>query len=304
MLPGINIPRLSEVNVDLTVIGFALGVSLVAGLAFGVIAGARRPIAIGPGLLRERRRWSWLGVRGMQHALVVAEVAMAMTLFVGSALMIRSFVHLSSVDTGFIADGVLTMQVTLPPSRSPVDVANFGESLIDRLTALPQVTGAAYAESLPMVPVGRPAPLSKTPVFPKPDPAAPLLDVRIVSHDYTAVMGIRVVSGRPFNAADGAEGSRVMLITQTLARQMIGNAPVVGERLFVGGPTFAPPGRPGSLEPWEIVGVVADVRQRNVIDPVMPQIFMDQRQVPGPTGVNAINLVIRTGGDTAALLAS
>ena len=289
MLPGINIPRLSEVSVDLTVIGFALGVSLLVGLAFGTIAGARRPLAIGPGLLRERRRWSWLGVRGMQHALVVAEVAMAMMLLVGSALMIRSFVHLASIDTGFTADGVLTMQVTLPPSRSPVDVANFGESLIDRLASLPQVQGAAYAESLPMVPVGRPVQLSKTPVFPKPDPAAPLLDVRIVSHDYTRVMGIRVVSGRPLGAGDGAAGARALLINETLARQLFEQAPAVGERLFVGGPTFNPPGRPGPLEPWEIVGVVADVKQRNVIDPAAPQMFVDQRQIPGPTGVGAIN---------------
>ncbi len=302
LLPGINIPRLSEVSVDLTVIGFALGVSLLAGLAFGLIAGVRQPVAIGSGLLRERRRWPWLGVRGMQHALVVAEVAMATMLFVGSALMIRSFVHLSSADTGFTADGVLTMQVTLPPSRSPVDLANFGESLIDRLASLPQVDGAAYAESLPMVPVGRPAQLSRTPVFPKPDPAAPALDVRIVSHDYTTVMGIRVVSGRPLDARDGAARPRALLINETLARRLFDNAPPVGERLFVGGPTFDPPGRSGPLEPWTIVGVVVDVKQRNVIDPAAPQMFVDQRQVPGPTGVGAINLVIRTEGDTPTLL--
>ena len=304
MLPGINIPRLSEINIDVPVVAFTLTVSIVAGLGFGLIAGVRRPIAIAPGLRRERRRWSWLGVRGVQHTLVVAEVAMAMVLFVASALMIRSFVHLSSIDTGFSAGGVLTMQVTLPSSRSPVDVATFGEALIDRLASLPAVKAAAYAESLPMVPVGRPALLSRTPVFSKPDPAAPLLDVRIVSHEYTTVMGIRVVSGRSLNSSDGTAGPRALLINETLARQLFGRAPAVGELLFVGGPTFDPPGRSGPLVPWEVVGVVADVKQRSVVDPAAPQVFVDQRQVPGPTGVAAINLVMRAEGGTAALLAS
>ena len=304
MLPGINIPRLSEIAVDATTVGFAFAVSVLAGVAFGLIAGARPPIALASSLRRERRRWSWLGVRGMQHSLVIAEVAMAMVLFVGSALMIRSFVHLSSIDTGFSADGLLTLQVTLPASRTPVEVTSFGEALIDRVASLPQVAGVAYAESLPMVPVGRPAPLSRTPAIPKPDPAAPLLDVRIVSHDYTAVMGIRIVSGRPLNAVDGAAGPRAVLINETLARQLFEHASVVGERLFIGGPTFDPPGRSGPLQPWEIVGVIADVKQRNVIDAAAPQIFIDQRQVPGPTGVTAINLVMRSDGDTARLLAS
>jgi putative ABC transport system permease protein len=304
MLPGINIPRLSEANVDVTVAGFALAVSVVAGLALGLVAGLRRPVALGPSLQRQRPRWSWLGVRGMQHTLVVAEVAMAMVLFIGSTLMIRSFVHLASVDTGFTAEGVLTMQVTLPPSRSPSDVANFGESLIDRLAALPQVKSAGYAESLPMVPVGRPAPLSKTPVFPKPDPAAPLLDVRIVSNHYTNVMGMRIVGGRPLHAGDSGAAPRAILINETLARQMFAGGPAVGERVFVGGPTFDPRGRSGPLEPWEIVGIVADVKQRNVTDPAAPQIFADQRQIPGPTGVTAINLALRAEGDTAGLLAT
>ncbi|MBY0497691.1 MAG: ABC transporter permease [Cyanobacteria bacterium] len=304
MLPGINIPRLSETAVDATVIGFALAVSVLAGLAFGLIAGVRRPATLASSLRRERPRWSWLGVRGMQQSLVIAEVAMAMVLFVGSALMIRSFMHLSSIDTGFTAEGLLSLQVTLPASRTPPEVTNFGEALIDRVASLPQVEAAAYAESLPMVPVGRPAPLSRTPVIPKPDPAAPLLDVRIVSHDFTTVMGMRILSGRPLAAADGAAASRAVLINETLARQMFEGAPVVGGMLFIGGPTFDPPGRSGPLQPWEIVGVIADVKQRNVIDAPAPQIFIDQRQVPGPTGVTAINLVIRSTGDTAGLLAS
>jgi hypothetical protein len=147
--------------------------------------------------------------------------------------------------------------------------------------------------------------LSKTPVFPKPDPSAPLLDVRFVSHDYTNVMGIRIVDGRPLGAGDAAGRPRVILINETLARAMFGSTRVVGERLFVGGrPTFEPPGQTGPLEPWEIVGVAADVRQRNVTEAAAPQIFMDQRQVPGPTGSNAINVVVRGETDSTTLIAN
>ena len=305
MLPGLNIPRLAETNVDLAVAGFAMAVSVVAGLAFGLIAGARRP-SLAPALRRESRRWSFLGARGIQHALVVAEVAMAVVLFVGSALMIRSFLHLASTDTGFTTSGLLTFQVTLPPSRSPAEVTRVGEALVAGIESRPSVRGVGYAESLPMVPVGRLAMLSRTPSIPKRDPAAPpRLDVRIVSHQYLDVMGIRLVDGRGLRESDGAGQPRALLINETLAREMFSGRPAVGERIYVGGtPTFDPPGRSGPLEPWEVVGIVADVRQRTVTEPAAPQIFIDQRQIPGPTNSSALNVVVRMDGDTTALLAS
>jgi hypothetical protein len=95
-----------------------------------------------------------------------------------------------------------------------------------------------------------------------------------------------------------------MLINETLRRQLFAGEAAVGQRLFIGGPTFDPAQRVGPLQPWEVVGVVADVRQRSVIDPPAPQIFIDQRQVPGPTGVTAINVVVRMNGSTAPLLSS
>ena len=171
---------------------------------------------------------------------------------------------------------------------------------------MPSARAAAYAESLPMVPVGRLALLSATPSFPKPDFAAPpRLDVRIVSHRYVEVMGIRIVEGRSLQETDGAGRPRALLINEALRRERFSGTSAVGQRLFVGGgPTFDPPGRTGPLEPWEIVGVVADVRQRSVVDPAIPQIFMDQRQVPGPTGGSALNVVVHVDGDATALLSS
>ena len=278
----------------------------LAGLAFGLIAGARQPALLTPGLRREGRRWPLFGARGIQHALVIAEVAMAVVLFIGSALMVRSFIHLATIDTGFTARERMTFQVTLPPTRTPAEVARFGEELVARIESMPSARAAAYAESLPMVPVGRLAQLSATPSFPKPDFASPpRLDVRIVSHRYVEVMGIRIVEGRSLRETDGAGRPRALLINEALRRERFNGTSAVGQRLFVGGgPTFDPPGRTGPLEPWEIVGVVADVRQRSVVDPAIPQIFMDQRQVPGPTGGSALNVVVHVDGDGTALLSS
>jgi len=303
---SVNIPRLAETKVDMAVTGFALAISVVAGLGFGLIASARQPASLAPGLRRESRGWRLLGARGVQHALVVGEVAMAVVLFVGSALMMRSFIHLSTMDTGFAAAGVTTFQVTLPPSRPLSELTRVGDALVDRIAAMAPVHGVGYAESLPMVPVGRMALLSTTPVFPKPDPASPpRLDVRIVSRGYLGVMGIRIAEGRGFSEADGAGAPRAVLVNETLAREMFAGRSAVGQRLYVGGvSTFDPPDRSAPLAPWEVIGVVADVRQRSVIEPATSQIFVDQRQVPGPTNNSSINVVVRMDGDPAPLLAS
>jgi predicted permease len=306
MVSALNIPRAAEIHVDATVAGFAIAISLLAGLAFGLIAGARQPATLIAGLRQERRGWRLFGARGIQQALVIAEVAMAVVLFIGSALMIRSFLHLSQIDTGFTVQERMTFQVTLHQSRTLPEVTRFGEELIARIESMPSVRAAAYAESLPMVPVGRLAVLSSTPTFQKPEPGSPpRLDARIVSHRYLDVMGVRIVEGRSLREADGAGRPRVLLINETLRRELFGVSSAVGQRLFVGGViTFDPPGRAGPLEPWEVIGVVADVRQRSVIDAPMPQIFVDQRQVPGPTGGSALNVVVHLDGDADALLSS
>ncbi len=104
---------------------------------------------------------------GIYGLLVIAEIGMAVTLFVGSALLIHSFVKLSRVDPGYDPNGVMTFRITLPPDRSDDQRKAFAADLIARFRELPGVTSAAFAESLPTVRQGRLARLSATP------PAAP-----------------------------------------------------------------------------------------------------------------------------------
>jgi putative ABC transport system permease protein len=205
---------------------------------------------------------------------------------------------------------VLTFQASLPPSRSIAQVTEFAEDLVTRLRALPVVRTAGYAESLPMIPVGRGVRIATSPDIPRPGSKAPYagllpadvpLDVRIVSHDFLAAMGTQVIIGRAFNEGDGATHPQVVLINESLARSgVLGDHPV-GQRVYLGGTvTFDPGIRDGtiaSLQPWEIVGVVKDVHQFSVTREPGAQIFVDQRQLPGPTGGASVNVALRIDGE-------
>lgn len=304
MAGGVNIPRLSDITIDLSAVSFAVAISIIAVVAFSFIAVARRRSPIAASLRGEGPQVRSLG--GLHRVLVGAEVAMTVVLFIGGALMIRSFMNLSSIDVGFAPRDVLTFQVTLPPSRTPADLSRFGDEMSSRISTMPGVQGVGYAESLPMVPVGRFAAIGRTPALPKPAPGAPPnLDVRIVGPGYLSVMGSRIVKGRDLRASDDAAAARAVVINETLARELFPNEDAIGGQLFLGGgPTFDPKGRTGPLQPWEVVGIVADVRQRSVIDPASPQIFVDQRQVPGPTGSSAVNFAVRIDGDSTAVMSA
>jgi ABC-type antimicrobial peptide transport system permease subunit len=142
---------------------------------------------------------------------------------------------------------------------------------------LPGVQAVAYAQNLPMIQMGRVTPLRTTPeeLVRPPVPGARLTantpDTRIVSQDYFAAMGIRLVAGRVFAEADGAGQPGVMLINQTLWRsRFLGDDPI-GRRVYGAG-----------SEPWEIIGIVEDVRQFGFDQEPEPQIFVDFRQWPLP----------------------
>ena len=154
---------------------------------------------------------------------------------------------------------------------------------------------AGYAETLPTVPVRRLAMLATSPDVPMPrnadDPMpdnARTVSARMVSPDFLSSMGIRLVAGRGFGEGDGAGQPQVMLINQTLARSgFFGDQPL-GKRIYaLGNVTFDPRRlRPsgGAPQPWEIVGIVDNVRQSLLELESGPEIFVDFRQLPGPSG--------------------
>jgi predicted permease len=291
---GVSIPRLGEVAVDTSTLLFALAVSLLAGVMFGLtpIVGRHRfsataalhgaPASAGVDVVRANR---------LRRALVVGEIGLAMTLLVAAALMTTSFARLLSVDPGYDPDGVVTFQATLPEGR---DMAGFAEELIERLESVPGVRAAGYSIDGLMTGGSGKMPLRSTPGRERPAPGEPTADPVYVSHHYLAAMGIDVASGRGFLEADRLGSPQVMLVNRSLVRsRMLGPTPL-GKRVYA---LFR--------EPWEIVGIVEDIRPEALDEEPYPQFFIDLRQVPGfPFSEFRPYFAVRTDGDTAAILAN
>ncbi len=307
----IAIPRLQEIDIDLRVLLFAVIVAIGVGLLSGAAPALRWLRRRDADALREGASstgggFDLLGRQSAQGLLVVAEIAMAMVLLVGGGLLVHSFVKLTRVNPGYDATNVITfavysavMRPGAPPpgatSSSPIPAPPPLDDFLARLKVLPRVEAASYAELLPLVRFRSGMPLRTTPEPPARPPApgtklAPQpLDARIVHRDYLKAMGMRVVEGRDFGDGDTEGQPKVMLINRTLARSGFLGPNPIGTRVYAAGKA-----------PWEIVGIVEDVRQYGLDQNPDPQIFIDGRQLP----VSNPNpyFVVRTSGDPAALL--
>lgn len=220
---------------------------------------------------------------------------MATMLLVSGGLLMRSFVALLRVEPGYDAANVLTFQVNLPIDLYPdARLRAFAEDLMARVRLVPGVTSAAYANQLPLIGLRDTA----GGLWKSPDPnrrSAPNgADARFVSQDYFQVMGIRVNDGRGFNEGDGAVGPRVVLINRALVRRDFPGEQPLGQRVFIG----------RDVTPWEIVGIVDDIRQFALDREPEPQFFMDLRQWNGsmPLFPGGAYYAVRTAGEPAATI--
>ena len=232
----------------------------------------------------------------LRSALVIAEVSLSMVLLVGAGLLIHSFARLSTVNTGYDPNGVLTFQVALPVDGYPTArLKQFAEDLVARLSLMPGVEAAAYANQLPLVGIrDTGGGLWRTP-DPQRGPAPPPgQDLRIVSRGYLETMRIRVVSGRGFDESDDAGRPRVLLINETLARQEFPGENPLGRLVYIG----------RDVTPWEIVGIVSDVRQFGIDQAPQPQMFADMRQWSNEPLVfmTGAYYVVRTAGSPSSLV--
>ena len=271
------VPRLHEVGIDGTVLLFALGVSVVAGLACGLAPALWQSHVEARGELARETSLSAPGFNLFRRSrgralLVVVQIGLAVVLLLGSGLLIRSFLKLSSVNPGYATTRLLTFQVPLSPNQSAL---RFSADLIARIKGLPGVRAAGYADHLPLTRsnlrhVGlstRSAPSQS--IGPPPPPPPPGINGRpdfpvahIVSRDFLAALGIAVVEGRGFSDADPVGRPHSLLINRTLARSgWLGEHPV-GTRVYTGD------------VPWDITGIVEDARETGLADPPGPEIFV------------------------------
>ena len=282
-----GVPRLAQAALDLRVFGFALGVSLVTGILFGLAPGMQ---ASGSGLsmtLKEGGRGGTAGRAGrrMRNALAIAEVALAVVVLIGAGLLIRSFIRLRGVDPGFRPAGVLTVRVPLAGGRNTKGERRiaFFKQVTDRIATLPGVRAVGAVNVLPLTGLGVGATFA---VEGRPAPNAeqrPVGLMRSVNSAYFSAMGIPLVAGRAPADSDTALSPPVIVVNQTLARRFWPGASAIGGRLAIdqiGGRVA------------EIVGVVGDVKPDRINGAEWPTIYVPYAQGPAA----AMTLAVRTAG--------
>ena len=279
--PSMSLPRLDEVSIDGSVFVFALAVAVLTAVLFGSAPAIRLSAQRSMAALRESAGSPASGfdvfhrVR-LQSVLVIAQIAMALTLFIGGGLLVRSFAKLSHIDPGYDLTDVLTFQITFPKGRysAPRYTAS-AEEIAERLQSGLGLGAAGYTLVLPIVSgrAGQPLRLTREPPAEPPpmlsavSPERPLLTA--VSRDFPNVLGIRLVAGRGFGDNDRAGQPPVMLIDRIVARSgFLGENPI-GRYVYGFG-----------TAPVEVIGVVENIRQLGLDQEPMAQVFVDLRQFP------------------------
>ena len=293
-----RVPRFDEVAVDGRVLLFALALSVVTGLLFGLAPALRAVRQDAGGLLREGGRGLAGSLRQdrVRALLVIGEVALSFVLLTGAGLLLQSFARLSAVDKGFDAEHTLVAFVSLPYTRYGDNArqAAFFDRLLERVSALPGVQAAAIASDLP-VEGGTNGGFAVEGMTFAPG-SEPLAEKRVVSAGYFTLLRARMLAGREFDARDVSGAPPVMIVNESFARGWLG-----ADR---GGAEAAIGRRAGFL--WEIegmqtvVGVVADVREGALDRPAAPAMYVPAAQLP----FSSMKLLVRSAGDPLDLVAS
>jgi putative ABC transport system permease protein len=286
---SLRIPRLNEVDLNWTVLLYSAAASIVSALFFGLTPALRSLKRNVSEDLHESTRSVTSGQK-MRRALVVTEIALALILVSTAGLMVRSFLRLTNVDTGFHAENVLTANMLLLPVDKEEYRAETVRQMLDRIRTLPGVMAAGSIGILPMQGTN-----SGTAYYradrPEPAPSArPGGDVSIITPGYFEAMRIPMIRGRAFDAGDRAGSPLVAIVNQSAANMLFSNDDALGKHLKVQW------GRGGNPQ-VEIVGVVADIRHAGVSTPPDPCLFMPNDQQPFPF----TSLIVRTTGNPAGL---
>ena len=260
-IAGDELPRAAEISLDATVMLAAFGVSVIAGLLFGVIPVARLLRGDMSSVFREEGRTGTASQRThrLRGALVVAQVSLAFALLIGAGLMISSFARTLAVDPGFEPDQLLTASIALPGARYNDEDAlrQFQARLLERVR---RIQGVEHASAANMILFGNDFNSSVvTPEGYTPAPEESLISPinSNVSDGYFETMGIDVVSGRTFTPGDVADAQQVAIIDETLVQRFFAGQDPIGKRITQGVPGL---GRDDELLYRTIVGVVRSVR--------------------------------------------
>jgi putative ABC transport system permease protein len=286
------IPRYADLSLDTSALIVTFVIALLTGLAFG----------LGPALsvgktdpqsnLRDESRGSTESVRTrrLRGVLVAGQIALCLSLLAAAGLLGRSLWVMTHEPLGFNSDRMLTFSVQLPAGRFPTGAAriNFYTQFIDRLKAVPGVTGVATTSALPTTITNRNGLFVENRPW-GPNEPVPFMVTSRISDDYFKVFGIPVKAGRTFTTSDGLEAPPVAVISEEMAHRYWPDGNAVGSR-FRWGP-------PNPDQPWvTIVGVVGNVRNSPTALRQEPMMFFSLRQAP-----SSDNFAVKTSGDPSAM---
>jgi putative ABC transport system permease protein len=284
-----SIPRAAEIGIDWQVLLFTLGVSFSTGVVFGLAPIVHmRPAALHDILKSAMgRATAGSAANRFRAALVIAELALALVLLIGSGLMVKAFWKLQQVDAGIDPRNLLTLRLALPVTayrEVGVRAAFFG-SLVSRVQSTPGVVSAAVATGLPPI---RRIDANDTMIegfVPRPDGPIQNIDYyNSVSGHYFETAGAHLLEGRFLNDGDGASSTPVVVVNRTLARTFWPHESALGHRVRSGPPTA----------PWRtIVGVVGDIKNAGLDRATGTELYFPYPQNPAYTAY----LLVRTKGD-------
>jgi putative ABC transport system permease protein len=279
-----DIPRLNEIEINLSVLGFVFLISTVTGLLFGLVPALQSSKPDVVSNLKDGSHGSGFGLatNRFRSGLVVLEFALSLILMIAAGLLLRSFGRLLEVNPGFNPDNVLLARVWLPvpnnpeldPYRDPLKRSGFIKELLQRVSAIPGVRSAAISSGNAVPLVG---PHNSGGFTIEGDAvtnnAIPTAQVGLVSPGYFRTMETPLKGGRFFSDADDRQAPQVVLVDEALAQRYFNNRDPVGLRIKRGGPT--------SQAPWmTIVGVVGNIKSDGFDQPDQPHLYYPIFQNP------------------------
>jgi len=303
-LTPLELPRSGEIHLDRGVLAFALVVSLLAGLLFGLAPAIRATKTDMNGELKGGSRDSSDGAQGnrLREILVMAELALSLVLLIGAGLFLKSFARIQAVEPGFDPRDLLTVRLSLPKGayQKTADLTVFYRKLRANLLELPGVQAAGAVSALPLS-----GSWATTDFKVKGHPPASPTDVpsaqyRFVTPGYFTAMRIPVQRGRDLNEGDTAEAQKVAIISQTLARRFFAAENPLGAHIEVDN------GKPDPPE-IEIVGVVGDVKHLSLDSAPTADIYVPLEQMPEtwvPYATNNMHWAVRCASDPTTLAPS
>jgi predicted permease len=295
-LIGDSVPRAADAGVDLRVLLFAIGLSVAAGIIFGVVpalAGSRTDLV---STLKEGGRSQIFGRDWLRSSLIVGQVALGLVLTAGAGLLITSFNRLLHIDEGFNPHHLTTMYFETPDAHYKDTRSQFYRDYFEKVRSLPGVQSAGGVLILPMTNDG--AVISfEDPEHPAPEGERPSADLSPITPGYLKAMQIPLLGGRDFSDRDDMKTEQVMIVNQAFVQKFFPGENVLGKKLKPGASNESPGG-----PPWrEIVGVVGDIRLGATDREMRPAMYLPSSQL---NTWCCLYSVVRTSLDPTSLGAS